>query len=295
MTYAKSGSTSFADWHTDVECRVPMVRYNLRWLFVATVLVAGLAAQMGEAHRQRVGLQRLRQAGAKVVAEGGALHPLLDTRQSRRVTEIVLELGPWIDADGEPQLPDRDQCIRQIAFVAECTNLQKLELDGGPVNYNADDLAPLGRLTHLRELRLHVNRVDDLSAICRSSSLERLDLVSTQCCRFEFIGTMRRLTHLKLGLTGLCELGWVRECTNLVELELEHTSVDDVRVLASLRKLRYLNLRGTQVADVAPLASLEALESLNLEGTYVEELGDLSNLRGLSIVLPNGHTMTVGR
>ena len=184
---------------------------------------------------------------------------------------------------------------------------ESVELANEPIG----DLAPLRRLTHLRELRLvrtNPHRrlvhsfadleplrelsnlevielarapVDDLSPLAGLTRLRRLDLSHSQVSDLSPLRALTALEHLDVAWTPVADLDALRELTRLESLDVSGTQVVDLAPLRGVDALRWLECRDTSVADLGPLAELTALETVRVGGTKVQELAPLARLHAL--------------
>jgi internalin A len=128
------------------------------------------------------------------------------------------------------------------------------------------EMAQVGGLTGLKELRLHRSKVTD-AGLAHLSGLTEVSMLLLDGSKVTGAG----LAHLK----GMTNLSW---------LSLSSTSVGDTGLahLKGLTNLTVLNLISTQVSDsgLAQLAAITSLKELSLTNTQVTDAG-LAHLKGL--------------
>ena len=165
--------------------------------------------------------------------------------------------------------------IADVTRLAGLILLEELDVSNTPLHGN---LGALGRMTHLRKLRLSSGDLDDsdLADISHLSNLK--ELVLSENGHVNAVWGLAHLTGLEvldLSDTSVESVDALQYMMGLRDLNLYGTRVADVTPLAVLTQLSVLNISGTMVNDVASLVSLVSLMVLNLSGTFVEEVDQL--------------------
>ena len=142
-------------------------------------------------------------------------------------------------------------------------------------------LAPLAKLTKLREINCDAKRVTDLSPLTALPGLEALRITSP-IASFAPLAKMTKLRSLELNDTPIADLTPIARLANLHRLELNDTPVTDLTPLAKLAKLEHLELNGTAVEDLTPIAGLDGIEHLEIARTKVRDLAMLADWHELS-------------
>lgn len=182
-----------------------------------------------------------------------------------------------------------------LATLANCPNLDRLELNGADVSDAG--LAQLTGLTRLASLGV-VNspKVTDATVenlIPFLTTLNTLNLGSSLTDRsLPTLGRMKNLKYLVLSRSRVTDRGIasLRELTGLVGLYLEQTAVTDdgLASLSELTNLQQLNLGETRVTGVGfkSLDKLQKLAVIDLNGSDFSDEGMpfLSKLNGLKTV-----------
>jgi Leucine-rich repeat (LRR) protein len=125
-----------------------------------------------------------------------------------------------------------------------------------------ESLKSLSKVPWLKNLRLTVCNVTDISAVAELKGLRKLD--ATGC----------------MGITDVKPLSGL---TELVEVSLQRTAVKDIAPLANLAKLEALDLGATKI-DLAQLKSFKRLKRLSLVGIDAKDWSPLAGLAELEDV-----------
>ncbi len=212
-----------------------------------------------------------------------------------RVTKAYVDREDKLDLSGS-MFAGLTEIPTEVTLIP---GLRSLNITGSAIS----DLAPIARLSNLKELRLGKTKVEDLGPI-RGLDLDVLFIPETPVRSLGALQDMRRLTHLDaegtevsnvaplhhmdrlerltLANTGVSDITPLNGCTNLRHLWLDGTKVGHIYPLETLRRLRLLSLANTRVVDLMALRSLENLETLDINQTAIEDLGPLMGLPRLS-------------
>ncbi len=118
-------------------------------------------------------------------------------------------------------------------------------------------------------------------AIEKLSSINQLDLSTSQISDIRPLTTLENLTALKLINNKITDLTPLKSLTNLITLDLSYNRVTDITPLQSLENLNVLNLSYNRVTDVTPLQSLNNLNELNLSHNKITDISSLQALERL--------------
>lgn len=213
------------------------------------------------------------------------------------------------------QLDIQGGSVLGLTALSGLKGLERLMLDawdGSPTRHGVLDLAPLGKLTQLRELTLQGNpgslrplapltRLEKVSLRGDNRNWERFDLAP-------FAGA-KGLTSLKIdegeptrlgdlaALTSLESLDFINanggpslqplgKLTRLTHLHVDHWAKLDTATLAPLTHLTRLQLSAHDITSLAPLAGLTSLRDLLLDvkaPLAVDALAPLTGLRSLDL------------
>ena len=182
-----------------------------------------------------------------------------------------------------------------ISAAASLTNLELLRADGNKLSGTMPDLS---RLTKLKRLWLHGNRIE--GGIPKwLGSLRDLEVLHLEGNAFEGaipaeLGNLTKLIGLSIGggnsnLTAGPVPAWVAGLTNLEDLYLAGSNRTGAlpAALGRMTKLRWLFLQGNQLTDISAAASLTNLELLRADGNKLSgtmpDLSRLTKLKRLSL------------
>jgi len=251
---------------------------------------------------------RLRTLIIIVTLIGLALFPVAakvqKAREQKRTVAWVLANGgvvgyDWQSQESDATSPTGPKWLRRLLGDEFFQTVQRVNLN----HTRVDDLAPLRKLTSLRQLYLWHTPVHDLSPLQGLTNLQQLHLGHTQVGPIQFQGltelrvldlsgatvsdlsslaTLTKLQILYVSGTQVGDLSPLRRLAGLKCLRLERTHVRDLSPLSRLTKLVELRLERTQVSDLAPLKALTELRRVYLSGTQVRDLSPLTKLSRLT-------------
>lgn len=152
------------------------------------------------------------------------------------------------------------------------------------------DLAPLARLTGLRELTVPLGRVTDLSPLRGLTGLTRLDVYGNPVSSLEPLTGLTELTYLDVTGSSWTTLEPLRHLTKLRRLSADQEGQVDISAVAALTGLQRLDLVVPDVRSLAPLRSLTGLTQANVQAatTDVSALAPLRRLQTLSLNVGGG-------
>lgn len=172
----------------------------------------------------------------------------------------------------------------EIVTIGELAQITALDLSYSPGGGSKQitSLKDVSRMTHLEELDLSINDVNDLSDLSGLVHLRVLDLAYNDFVDLKPLASLSALEDLDLqGCEGIKDFSLLSTFTNLHTLSLYEIGFKDLTLLQPLTKLKDLNLHGTQVDDLAPLASMTQLEKLDIMHIRTDEWEHLSGLTNL--------------
>ena len=202
-------------------------------------------------------------------------HPSDATKDELATVTHLPQVAPWTGfSDGSIEQYELD-------LLAACVNL--VELDIMVMQISDDHLAALAGLTKLESLKLHGNRITDLSPIARLTNLGTLDISANPIAdlRLRPVIELPNLTALSASDIGLTDLRPLAGLVNLQYLELWGNDIDDLSPLAGLINLQHLHLSSNQIDDLSPLAGLVQLETLNLRNNKIVDIQPLLDNIGI--------------
>ncbi len=198
-----------------------------------------------------------------------------------------------------------DGALRDLTSLSGLSDLVSLELDGVEIaslqgiealeglrrlvvrGASATlDWAGIGRLPHLRELRVSARGHFDVASLPSLPDLDCLEIAGHDglAMTLEMPGRLTRfgaLTQLGLCATDVVDIGFLTDLSHLRRLDLTATDLVDARPLAALPDLVELSLDATRVLDLEPLAQAAALEALDADAEGVTAIGPIAELPSL--------------
>ena len=154
--------------------------------------------------------------------------------------------------------------LEEVRFLPSITTI-----DAG---YGVFDLAWIRNCRKLRNLNLHVAKLENLRDLEHATSLEKLSIYSHKDPVHE--------SQEKVILRAIEQL------TSLEELDLmSFHFVRDLKFLENHSRLRRLKIDKGAYLDASPLSKLSHLEGLTLRSTSVRPIARLTNLRELNLRL----------
>jgi small GTP-binding protein len=146
---------------------------------------------------------------------------------------------------------------------------------------NITDLSPIVSLTKLQVLDLNNISIPDLTPLRTLGKLRYLDLMNCTIDDPSKLADLNSLTHLNLSYSSIVDLAPLANLTALQGLQISYTRVFDLSPLAKLTSLTDLNITGSAVTSLSPLAPLKALEDLKINETNIKDFTPLAHLTGL--------------
>ena len=174
--------------------------------------------------------------------------------------------------------------IRDLTGLEFAVNLKELRLGLNEIS----DLSALKGLTSLSVLDLHRNReIWDLSPLRGLRQLTWLSLRGNKIMDVSPLKGLKSLTYLHIGYNKISDAAPLQTLTNLTSLNLDANRMLEVSVLKGLINLTNLAVDDNQISDVSPLQDLTNLQFLNLNDNQkisdVSPLKDLTNLKFLDL------------
>ncbi len=168
--------------------------------------------------------------------------------------------------------------IDNLADIALMSNINELAL----YDQQISDLSPLSGLP-ITKLGLAFNRLTDLSALSRCSSITHLYLTGNPISDISALSEIAHLQYLDLANTHVKDLSPVIDCP-IVFISLIDTPVQDYKPLALLSQLEWLRASGLSAENVEICAALTHLKDLTLHGSQIHDLSVLYKLKRLSFL-----------
>ncbi len=141
---------------------------------------------------------------------------------------------------------------------------------------NVTDLAPLAKLTHLRQLHVEA-KAADFSPLKGLTELTSIHADSPEMGPdLSWMSGMTKLEEVTIQSEAALSLKGLPSLPGLEEITLSAQINDLGPLVQAMPALRSVDLKGAVLADLAPLAKLEALEELNLYGATVKDFSPLA-------------------
>ena len=197
---------------------------------------------------------------------------ITDTREIYRRLSALIK---------QKQIDIRDyEMVKSLAPLAKLTELKEINCSGTTVT----DLVPVRNLNKLEFLDISNTPVEDLTPIRYSTSLKELKCSYTLIYDPEPIAGLTNLEILECSGLRISDLGFVADLKKLTTLECSETNVFISTPLRHLVQLRDLDISGTLISKLDFAKELIYLKYLDCEGTPVSDLDPLRNLEQLEIL-----------
>jgi len=167
--------------------------------------------------------------------------------------------------------------------------ISSLELNGVP----ARDLAPVGSLVQLRELKMLQlpNRFLDIRPLEKLVNLQKLTIIQFLVQDLSALRGMTSLRYLDLTATPVSDVSPLRDVQTLEELRIDQRSAPGLTTLASghLKRLHIIHADGIpDPIELSPVADLKTLETLDITPARLLTLTPLRSLSNLSELIITG-------
>lgn len=219
----------------------------------------------------------------------------------------------WINENTEEAVTLNVVTQEDIAAIAECENLKRLDIVIWGENI---DLSPLSNLSKLQDVSITFGTGDktDLSFLKEMNDLT--DITIDRCCVIDNLSLFENKPCLKklfLEYVEDVDLSYLTNCTELRELHIEGKHIRNAEGLSgllhlkdlylldyyiylqeeepmtlnlysftNLTELEWILLAHINITDISPLSNLPDLRDITLVNTDVDDIKLLSNLPNLS-------------
>ena len=163
----------------------------------------------------------------------------------------------------EKRFQARNMGIRSLSFLEGMTHLREVDLWDNDI----EDLSPLASLTNLKELWVPFNRISDLSPLAGLERLSSLHVYGNRITSLEPLRGLSSLNSLDLRKNPLepGSLACLRKCKRLGMLDLSDTGIQDIRDLEFCRAWS-LDIYGNPgLTGLEVLSTMKRLSSLYLD------------------------------
>lgn len=160
--------------------------------------------------------------------------------------------------------------ITNISFLEKLPQITSLTLHGVTT---ISDYSPLSNMELLVYLSVSQNRknAEDLAPISKLTNLETLKLGGYTGTSLNFISPCKKLRKIDCIFSkNLSDISAVKNFSQLEDLSLQGTMVTDLSALTECSKLKSLNIMDTKVEDIEPLLKIKSLKDVTLPETLSE-------------------------
>ena len=184
---------------------------------------------------------------------------------------------------------DDDHKIRDIGFLSELQNLQRLIINNNEIT----DLSPLESLTNLTGVFFNTNNVSDISPLAKLPNLTAVDMSNNPISDLSYLSTMTNLESLHLFCIGLDDenlwfcINYVCDLPKLDKFDIGANAITDFSPLRSMKYIKALSVWDANIDDytfenlVESIEDLPNLESLSLPNNQISDLSPLMVMRNL--------------
>lgn len=151
-----------------------------------------------------------------------------------------------------------------------------------------DDWSFLNELSHLKDLKISNNHLQDLALLPHDFKIHSLSLYDNHLNSLEGIENLSELTFLDIRENEIVDLSPIQNLTNLTSLYIHDNEITSIEPLQNLTKLEFLSLDANPIQDFSVLENLTNLESLSLAGTDVDSLDFLRTHQKLVSLILEG-------
>ena len=195
--------------------------------------------------------------------------------------------------------------VSDIAVLPALPNLETFDAWQSPIR----DLRPLAHHGRLKELKLNVAAIEDLSPLGTLPALETLILYDYRGQALPPLPSLR-LLHLNMAAAvprergiDLSPLGLSRHLRTLIAdgpvtrlpalpelrtLYIDGSLLDDLTPVGQYRALEQLSLRHPRAGNLGPLAACERLERIDVRGAPIRDIRPLARLKHLHDIAISG-------
>jgi Leucine-rich repeat (LRR) protein/GTPase SAR1 family protein len=202
---------------------------------------------------------------------------------SNKIEDIsVLELLPNLKELSLKANPvERHRITKQlieenIKAQSPILNLNGLSLDG-----SENVLKLLIEVTHITELNLSQNKIEDYSFLQDLQQLHTLNLSNNKIENISVLQDLQQLQSLNLNNNQIEGISFLQDLKALQSLNLSQNKIEDYSFLQDLKALQSLSLSQNKIEDISFLQDLKALQSLNLSSNKIEDVSFLQDLKEL--------------
>ncbi|MEI6434967.1 MAG: leucine-rich repeat domain-containing protein [Bacteroidota bacterium] len=168
------------------------------------------------------------------------------------------------------------------AFLDQIVHSTKVNLSG---RKTIADLAPLNKLSGLKNVNISGTAVSDLMPLRNMNELESLDISNTKVSSLEPLRYCILINQLRMRGAPVGDISVIKAFQSLSLLDIGNTPVSSLDDLSELTGITDLRVDHTRMKDLTPIAGLTNIEMLNISSTSVDNLSALKNMKNLHILM----------
>ncbi len=131
------------------------------------------------------------------------------------------------------------------------------------------------KLSHLTDLALSYNQIQDISCLKGLITLKELTLTNNQIQDLSPLSSLTNLKELGLADNQIVDLTPLSGLSKLKVLDLASNQIQDISSLKGLTDLEELDLANNKIVDISYLSILTNLEELDLNNNKIKSIGCL--------------------
>ncbi len=155
------------------------------------------------------------------------------------------------------------------------------------------DLAVINTLFSLKELKLDMNNLSEISGFQDLTNLEFLSLQGNSITEIKGLGTLVNLKELNLAENRINKIDNLESLNQLEILDLSVNEIKEIKGLENLVKLKTISLNSNQITEIKNLECLTNLESLLLNENQISVIDNLDVLENLISLSLNRNNISV--
>ena len=178
--------------------------------------------------------------------------------------------------------------MNQIALKHIQENLKSketsLDLSYCQITGNESELELLQQCTHLEELDLRINKIEDISFLKNLPKLQKLDLSKNKVQDIHPLQALQNLQEFYFSDNQIKDVSSLETLHHLEKLDLRNNFIQDISFLKNTQKLQRLDLGWNTIQDISFLQDLTKLQVLYLHSNQIEDISFLRKLSGLTVL-----------
>lgn len=149
------------------------------------------------------------------------------------------------------------------------------------LGYNLIKDIPIIRLTHLQQLHLSDNRIEDITLLSECKSLTFLDLRQNRIKDISSLRHLPLLDRLTISENLIEDISCLRENHNLKTLSASHNKIRNISwIRGDCTSIVHLYVHHNLITDVSCLYGNETIENLSISENHID---DISVVGGMNV------------